>query len=123
MGEATNLEIMQRINAMLENSLDLSNLTGEVASKRNYTGNLSFRIRVCPIFKAFTCRFSFHVGLICRIWFKREQWKSDRLTARRCIDKLVAAASTQSSFEAAPTGATTEGTKSNEIFQHVVAIS
>ena len=38
MGEATNLEIMQRINAMLENSLDLSNLTGEVASKRNYTG-------------------------------------------------------------------------------------
>lgn len=39
MGEATNLEIMQRINAMLENSLDLSNLTGEVASKRNYNGN------------------------------------------------------------------------------------
>jgi hypothetical protein len=40
MGEATNLEIMQRINAMLENSLDLTNLTGEVASKRNYTGKL-----------------------------------------------------------------------------------
>lgn len=44
MSEATNLEIMQRINAMLENSLDLSNLTGEVASKRNYTGKLNF----CP---------------------------------------------------------------------------
>lgn len=42
MGEATNLEIMQRINAMLENSLDLSNLTGEVASKRNYSGEFEF---------------------------------------------------------------------------------
>lgn len=41
MGEATNLEIMQRINAMLENSLDLSNLTGEVAAKRNYSDSLS----------------------------------------------------------------------------------
>jgi len=37
MGDSSNnqLEIMQRINAMLENSLDLSNLTGEVAPKRN----------------------------------------------------------------------------------------
>ena len=41
MGDLSNnqMEVMQRINAMLENSLDISNLTGEVAPKRNnYSG-------------------------------------------------------------------------------------
>ena len=56
MGDSSNnqLEIMQRINAMLENSLDLSNLTGEVAPKRNsYSGKLTLE-----------CLFSFLLLLI-----------------------------------------------------------
>lgn len=53
MTEASNLEIMQRINAMLENSLDLSNLTGDVAPKRNYSGRFCAHYLSCIVLHVF----------------------------------------------------------------------
>jgi hypothetical protein len=67
MGEATNLEIMQRINAMLENSLDLTNLTGEVASKRNYTGNSLFYFMLVMALIVPSFRLLVYVRFILRV--------------------------------------------------------
>lgn len=120
MGEATNLEIMQRINAMLENSLDLSNLTGEVASKRNYSGNInSFYNNDSDFCNSRFSRLPIDVGFIFWFFIQRKQWKSDCFPARRCFGQSIAATSTEPSFEATSTGAT----KSNEIVQPVIAVS
>lgn len=113
MGDLSNnqMEVMQRINAMLENSLDISNLTGEVAPKRNnYSGKWIFfsvlilYLRDVLLKACFTHRRHIvNVGPVCWVRVEWFLWEYKRFAATRWrFDQSLAEASTQPGPHATP---------------------